>query len=255
VEMLLLLEGEGKDRHCCRCWPGEEEDDRCCCRLTGEGEGAADGRCRRCCCGRSVVGRRRRPPLPPSGSAAAPLLGRPGWSGLAGVATLLAAGCQGFVYTYSQCADPAAEACSARGAPDRGALFRAGARWRGAPRCGPGSKSAGRARARRVRGGVLLPGRAGSVRPVRVAVGAAGDGPGGQPLARGVQHAQVRSWGGWTKGRSPELIRRRFEAPPWASGGRASSLWPLRVRFVGRPPFLAASWRPDPLLIISPVHL
>jgi hypothetical protein len=64
----------------------------------------------------------------------------------AGVATLLAAGGQGFVYNYSQCADPAAEACSARGAPDREALLRAGARWRGAPRCrgGPGSWSAGR---------------------------------------------------------------------------------------------------------------
>ena len=58
--------------------------------------------------------------------------------------TLIAAGGQGFVFSYSQCADPGAEACSARGAPDREALLRAGARWRSAPRCGPGSRSAGR---------------------------------------------------------------------------------------------------------------
>jgi hypothetical protein len=138
------LRVRGEDRHCCRCWPGEEEeDDRCRCRQTQGWGGAADGRCRCCCCGRPADGRRRRTPL--SRSAPRPLsLGRPGGSGLAGVARLLAAGCQGFVYTYSQCADPGAEACSARGAPDREALLRAGVGWRGAPRCGPGPRSAGR---------------------------------------------------------------------------------------------------------------
>ena len=60
---------------------------------------------------------------------------------------------------------------------------------------------------------------------------------------------RVHWWGcnrNWTAADSRPHLR--------ASGGRASSLWPLRVLSVGRPPYLAASWRLVPSLILFPVH-
>ena len=204
MEMLLLPEGEGEDRHCRRCWPGEEEDDRCCCRLT-RGRG---GCCRRPLPPLLLRAACRRPP-----EAAPPLLspvwlrGRLPWAGPVGAASQAWQGCSRpgarglYIHTHSvltQWQRPAPRAArrteghsSGRGPggavrhgaararrvqaagdsdshhypaerelteaeptggrrpggawlADREALLRAGARWRSAPRCGPGPKSAGR---------------------------------------------------------------------------------------------------------------